>query len=91
MASGLVSVLFGLYVVVFPGAGALALIWIRDVGQWWMLRGIRRSYLPLVLAPLREVSMVGVWAVTPFVKHISWRGNRVRVGAGTFVFQASGR
>lgn len=70
-------------------AWAVALIMLRDVAQWTMLRGAHRWWLPLLFAPVREVAMLGVWAVTPFVKHISWRGHKVRVGAGTLLFQAS--
>lgn len=68
---------------------AVALILIRDVGQWIVLRGRDRLWIPILLAPFREMLMLGVWAVTPFVKHISWRGNKVRIGAGTIVYQSA--
>ncbi len=67
-------------------AWAAALMLLRDAGQWWLLRGPRRIWIPLLLAPLRELAMLGVWLVTPFVKHVRWRGHRVRVGAGTHAF-----
>lgn len=67
-------------------AWALALVYLRDLGQWLALRGRRGIHWPLLLAPLREVAMLGVWMATPFVKVITWRGHRVRLGAGTMVF-----
>jgi ceramide glucosyltransferase len=72
--------------------GPLAFVWafgliaLRDTVQWIMLRGPKRAYLPLFLSPIREVFVLGVWVATPFKKHISWRGHRVRVGAGTLLF-----
>lgn len=64
----------------------LALLGARDVVQWIALRGLGRVHLPLLLAPARELLMLGVWLATPFVKHIAWRGHRVRLGAGTLVY-----
>jgi ceramide glucosyltransferase len=64
----------------------LALLGVRDVVQWIALRGLGRVHLPLLLAPGRELLMLGVWLATPFVKHVAWRGHRVRLGAGTLVY-----
>lgn len=64
----------------------LALLGARDVVQWIALRGLGRVHLPLLLAAPREFLMLGVWLATPFVKHIAWRGHRVRLGAGTLVY-----
>jgi len=64
----------------------LALVAMRDVAGWVALRGPRRLYLPLVLAPLREVLALAIWAFTPFVKNVSWRGHTIRLGTGTRVF-----
>ena len=63
-----------------------ALVAMRDVAGWVALRGPRRLYLPIVLAPLREVLALAIWAFTPFVKNVSWRGHTVRLGTGTRVF-----
>jgi uncharacterized membrane protein HdeD (DUF308 family) len=51
--SGIVSILFGLYVIVFPGAGALALLWligfyalfagVMSLAMGWRLRGIAKG------------------------------------------------
>jgi ceramide glucosyltransferase len=67
-------------------AWALALTLIRDVGGWWLLRGFRGLWIPAVLGPLRDAVALGVWAAAPFKKHVSWRGNRYRLGAGTLLY-----
>jgi ceramide glucosyltransferase len=66
---------------------ASLLIVLRDSVQWVLLRGVRGLFIPLLLGPVRDLAMLGVWLATPFVKHISWRGHRVRVGTGTLLFQ----
>jgi len=65
----------------------IALMLVRDVGGWVCLRGWQRAWLPLLLAPVRELCMLGVWAAAPFKRHVTWRGNRVRLGAGTLLFR----
>ena len=65
------------------------MILIRDVGGWLRLRGVSRIYVPLLVAPLRELLALSIWVVTPFVKNLAWRGHRVRLGAGTRAFKAS--
>ena len=66
---------------------ALFLMWLRDVGGWILLRGIRRAWLPALLAPVRDACIFAVWLCAPFAKTITWRGHRVRLGAGTLLFQ----
>jgi hypothetical protein len=56
------------------------------VGGWIALRGFSRAWLPALLSPLRELLMLMVWARAPFKRHVTWRGNRVRLGAGTLLF-----
>jgi ceramide glucosyltransferase len=65
---------------------AAALLSLRDVGQWLLLRGPRRLWIPLALSPIRDLSMLLVWLKTPFTRHLAWRGHPVRVGPGTRVF-----
>lgn len=60
-----------------------AMLLIRDVGGWLLLRGRSRLHVPLLSSLLRDVVMLAVWAATPFKRHVTWRGNRVRVCAGT--------
>lgn len=73
---------------VYWGIWALAMILIRDVGGWLRLRGVSRIYVPLLVAPLRELLALSIWVVTPFVKNLAWRGHRVRLGTGTRAFKA---
>ncbi len=65
---------------------ALALLMLRDVGGWIALRGFSRAWLPALLAPARELLMLFVWLRAPFKRRISWRGHRVRLGAGTLAY-----
>jgi ceramide glucosyltransferase len=67
-------------------AWAVAMLGLRDLGGWLVLRGSARWYLPIVLAPLREVLVLGVWCVAPLKQHVSWRGKRFRLGAGTLLY-----
>jgi ceramide glucosyltransferase len=74
--------LFGPWAVVW----AAVLLGLRDVGGWLALRGSRRWYVPLALAPLRELLVLLAWAIAPFKQHVSWRGKRFRLGAGTLLY-----
>ncbi|MCB9585097.1 MAG: glycosyltransferase [Polyangiaceae bacterium] len=60
---------------------------LRDVGGWYLLRGAERLWLPLVLSPLREVCILFTWGRALFKRHLQWRNNRVRLGAGTLLFE----
>lgn len=65
---------------------ALATLVVRDVGGWLALRGSKNAWIPLLLAPVRELLMFVVWLRAPFKRHVAWRGHVVRVGMGTFGF-----
>jgi ceramide glucosyltransferase len=65
---------------------AFALVALRDVGGWVALRGFRRAWIPALLSPVRELALLVVWARAPLKRHVTWRGHRVRLAAGTFVF-----
>jgi ceramide glucosyltransferase len=75
------------------GAGALlwllTLLALRDVGGWIVLRGLRRAWLPLVLAPIREIAAPFAWVLGAFKRHITWRGRRLRLSAGTLLYAES--
>lgn len=69
-----------------------ALCWlVRDAGSWLVLRGFERIWLPLGLSPLRDALSLGVWAVAPLKHHVSWRGKRFRLGAGTLLYSEQAR
>jgi ceramide glucosyltransferase len=71
---------------------ALALWCVRDVGGWLALRGPRRLWIPLLLAPVRDLGHVVLWAVAALKRHVSWRGTRLRIASGTLLFaRAPGR
>jgi ceramide glucosyltransferase len=65
---------------------AITMLALRDVGGWIALRGFSRAWLPVLLSPLRELMMLAVWVRAPFKRHVTWRGHRVRLGAGTLLF-----
>jgi hypothetical protein len=67
-------------------AWAVALTVLRDVGGWCLLRGPGKLWIPAVLGPLRDLVALSVWALAPFKKHVSWRGTRFRLGAGTLLY-----
>jgi ceramide glucosyltransferase len=75
--------------------GPLALVWaalllvVRDVGQWILLSGPRRAWVPLVLSPIRELSALAVWLSAPFQSHVAWRGHRVRLSSGSVAYTES--
>jgi ceramide glucosyltransferase len=71
---------------------AIALWWIRDVGGWLALRGPKGSLIPLLLAPARDLVHLILWVVAALKRHVSWRGNRLRIASGTLLFaRAPGR
>jgi ceramide glucosyltransferase len=64
----------------------LTLIAVRDVGGWLVLSGARRWWLPLTLGVTRDLLALVVWCVAPLKHHVSWRGKRYRLGAGTLLY-----
>ena len=65
---------------------ALAITAARDAAQWIMMRGARGLVPALLVIPLRELLVVGIWMATFPKRHVTWRGNRVRVSAGTRLY-----
>jgi ceramide glucosyltransferase len=65
---------------------ALGITAARDAAQWIMMRGPRGLVPALLVIPLRELLVFGVWMATFPKRHVSWRGNRVRVSAGTRLY-----
>ena len=59
---------------------------LRDAFQWTRLRGRHGLLAALPLGPLKELALIGVWAVAPFMSRVAWRGKRFRVAAGTRLY-----
>jgi ceramide glucosyltransferase len=59
---------------------------VRDATQWIVMRGPARLLRALLVIPIREVLVVAVWLATFPKRHITWRGNLVRVSAGTRLY-----
>lgn len=72
-----------------PLLWAIALTLLRDTIQWLLLRGPHGLLRALPLFPLRDLLVTVAWLATPFLRHITWRGNRVRVSAGTRLYAES--
>ncbi|HKP58435.1 MAG TPA: glycosyltransferase [Polyangiales bacterium] len=72
-------------------AAAVAICVLRDALLLLLMRTDaggppRIGFSLLLLGGLRELLMFGVWAVAPFVRHVSWRGHRLRLSAGTRLY-----
>lgn len=59
---------------------------LRDGLQWLALRGSKGLLAALPLGPLKELALLGVWAVAPFASRVSWREKRFRVASGTRLY-----
>jgi len=77
--------------------GPWALVWAvslavaRDAGGWWLSRGTKRLWLPVVCALPRDFFALVIWLIAPLKHHVSWRGSRFRLGAGTLLYAAPRR
>jgi ceramide glucosyltransferase len=77
--------------------GSKALLWlalvltIRDLGGWVLLRGWRRAWIPVLLGPVRELAAPLAWLVGAFKRHVTWRGQRLRLSSGTLLYAESGK
>jgi ceramide glucosyltransferase len=58
----------------------------RDLGAWLILRGLNRMWIPCVAMLPKELLMGSAWLLAPWLNKITWRGNRLRIGAGSFLF-----
>jgi ceramide glucosyltransferase len=67
-------------------AWAFGITALRDAVQWSMMRGTKGIALALLVIPLRDVLVFGTWFTTFPRRHVTWRGKRVRVSAGTRLF-----
>ena len=58
----------------------------RDGLSLLRLRGPRGMWAVLPVSPLKDLITLGVWALAPFRRHVGWRGNRLRLSAGTWLY-----
>jgi ceramide glucosyltransferase len=65
---------------------AAALTALRDAASWLLLRGPRGLLRALPLGLAKDLLVVGAWAAAPWKRHVSWRGQRLRVSAGSRLF-----
>ena len=66
---------------------AVAMLFVRDVLASLVLRGPAELWRPLLFGWGRELVALAVWAAALFKRHVTWRGHRVRVGAGTMLYR----
>src|SRR5450432_469563 len=77
--------------------GSRALLWlalvlvIRDLGGWVALRGWRRAWIPILLGPVRELAAPIAWLAGAFKRHVTWRGQRLRLSSGTLLYAEAGK
>lgn len=67
-------------------AAGVALMLVRDLVAWCTLHGRRDLWAPLLLGLPREAVMIAVWLVTPFKRHVRWRGHTLRLESGTLLY-----
>ena len=82
--------------LVLPFAGSLAghyaWLWliavlaVRDLGGWVLLRGWDRAWIPVVLGPVRELAAPFAWLLGALKRHVTWRGQRLRLSSGTLLY-----
>lgn len=69
-------------------SAAVAAIAIKTALDALLTRSLRGEALPLrslLWIPVKDLLIAGIWGVGLFRRTISWRGNRLRVGAGSLL------
>jgi ceramide glucosyltransferase len=66
-------------------AWAAALATTRDAAAWCALRGPRGAAIAALALP-KDALVLVAWLAAPWKRHVSWRGRRLRVSAGTRLF-----
>jgi ceramide glucosyltransferase len=64
----------------------LVLLAVRDLGGWVLLRGWGHAWIPVLLGPVRELAAPFAWLIGMVKRHVSWRGQRLRLSAGTLLY-----
>jgi ceramide glucosyltransferase len=65
---------------------ALALLSVRDLGGWVLLRGWGQAWIPVLLGPVRDLGAAFAWLIGALKRHVSWRGQRLRLSSGTLLY-----
>ncbi len=86
MAVAAIVMIIAHHLEAWPLEWAMLLIALRDAMQWSRLRGWRGLERALPLGPVKEVLLLGAWAVAPWKRNVSWRGHKLRVSAGTRLY-----
>ncbi len=73
-----------------PLAPALAVAVLATLGRdalgWLSLRGRAGLGRALLLSIPRELIAMALWQIAPLRRHVTWRGHRIRVSAGTRLY-----
>ncbi|MFH1130995.1 MAG: glycosyltransferase, partial [Pseudomonadota bacterium] len=85
MVVALGATIFGVHAW-WPLLWGLGLTLARDIFCWMRLRGTSGLARALFWGPIKELMIMGVWIVAPFVRHVAWRGRKYRVSAGTRLY-----
>jgi ceramide glucosyltransferase len=70
--------------IAFAWAATLTLL--RDSVSWLLLRGRAGLLRAVPLGLAKDLLVVAAWAAAPWKRHVSWRGHRLRVSAGSRLF-----
>jgi ceramide glucosyltransferase len=61
---------------------------VLDAAQLRAVRGTSMHLAPLLLVPVKDLLMLGVWAVGAFRRRVWWRGNVLFIGPGSELIDA---
>lgn len=71
--------------------GMVALKVASDALLAWRLRGRLPSLGAASMVPLKDVLVLGLWAVAWVRRSVEWRGNRMKIGPGSALFPMRGQ
>jgi ceramide glucosyltransferase len=77
--------------VLLSASVGLAVKVLADGAQVKRLRGERADYVDLALVPLKDLCLLGAWAISWAKTTVTWRGNTLRIGRGSSLAPVSSR
>jgi ceramide glucosyltransferase len=83
---------FALIAVEWPGWALLGLV-LHAVVEWSAMRRLRGEAPPwwmMLIVPLKDVAVLTAWLVAAVRQTVTWRGQRMRMTAGTHLLPVSG-